>query len=199
MASPVASQIPERSRRGAGAGFNPAYAVPGRGALFHFSILMSSTDFGGAVWARARRIGNSAEAKISVVGNVIETERFGIWKLLPKLGFDLEWPSGSGLELLPIDLDAAFEASDRPPVLCRRDVNHHLIAGLECGIAPARGGLSNRILAFNHPMQCVAAVILRVDFQKDVGIRPNVVGHRSLDRHRFCRVVGRVSVMRQQR
>jgi hypothetical protein len=48
--------------------------------LFHFSILTSSTDLGGAVWAR--KIGSSAKAKISAIGEIVEIGRFVIPKLL---------------------------------------------------------------------------------------------------------------------
>src|ERR1700730_3822704 len=128
--SPAAYHAPERSRRGAGAGFNPSYADLWRGTLFHLSILMSATEAGGALCAR--KLGSSASAEMSATLEMVEIECSGIFRFLPQRKLECETrPRSSRLERLPIDYDTSFETPDRPPVLGRRHVNVHLIAWLE--------------------------------------------------------------------
>src|SRR5258708_9155329 len=94
---------------------------------------MSSTDLEGAVWAR--EIGKSAKARIKAIGEMVHNERFVIARLLRDC-VPLSSGFSSGLELLPVNHDAPFEASNRPAVLHRRHVDHHLIAGFERRLGP---------------------------------------------------------------
>jgi hypothetical protein len=127
----------------------PAYAGLWSGVLFHVAILTSSTEAGGAVWAR--KAGENAKAEISASVEIGQID-WGIWGLLPRLSFDFMRQSPRGLELLAIDDDSPFEAPDRPPVLGGRHVNHDLIPRLEHDVAPAQVGLRDKILGFDDPM-----------------------------------------------
>src|ERR1700719_3734669 len=204
--SPAAYHAPERSRRGAGAGFSPSYADLWTGTLFHLSILMSSTEAGGAVCARrlgphklSPHISKNASAEIGATVGTVEIARLGIFRSLPQRKFARKGPTGdSRLEWLPIDYDTPLETPDRPPNLSRRHINLHLIAGLERSIRPAQCRLLHQVLSLDHPMHSVAALIFRIDLHENVGIRPDVLGHRAFYRDRLFSVVGRVAVMREQ-
>jgi len=111
------------------------------------------------------------------------------------------WGFRSGrLELLTIDHDAAFafDAPERPRVLRRRALNHNVIARFEHGLAPAEIDLVHNILGFDDPLPGVPALILAVDFEPDVWIRPVVFGHSSRNGDGFCRVVVGVPMMRER-
>src|SRR5580700_9016019 len=200
--SPAAYHAPERSRRGAGAGFNPSYADLWTGTLFHLSILMSSTEAGGAVCARKpgpRKLSKNASAESSATIGIVEIARLGIFRFLPQRKFARKGHTGdSRLERLPIDHDTPLETPDRPPNLGRRHVDLHLIAGLERSIRPAQCRLLHQVLSLYHPMHGVAALIFCIDLHENVGIRPNVLGHRALYRDSLFSVVRRVAVMREQ-
>src|SRR5579863_3999553 len=79
--SPAAYHSPERSRRGAGAGFIPSYADLRSGTLFHLSILTSSTEAGGAVCAYklGPHVSKNASGEISATLGIVEIERLGIF------------------------------------------------------------------------------------------------------------------------
>jgi hypothetical protein len=97
--------------------------------------------------------------------------------------------------LLAIDDDAPFEAADGVPVFGRCYINLHLIPGLERTVGPAKRGLLDKILRFDDPMYRVAALILGVQLQENVGIRPNVLGNRSFYRDSLFGVIGCIAVM----
>src|ERR1700719_2814016 len=153
--SPPAYHAPLRSRRGAGAGFNPSYADLWTGTLFHLSILMSSTEAGGALCAH--KLGSKASAEMSATLEMVEIECSGIFRFLPQWKFARKGPTdNSRLERLPVDYDPPLEASDGPSILGRRHVNVHAIAWLERAIRPAQRRLLNQILSLDHPVHRVA-------------------------------------------
>jgi hypothetical protein len=89
----------------------------------------------------------------------------------------------------------AFETSDGLAVPGWDDVHDDLIPGIECSLTPTGVGLGHGILSLDKPMLRGAPVVLRIDLQKDVWIRPNVTGHRSLYGAGFGRIVRGVPVM----
>src|SRR5579864_4178145 len=106
--------------------------------------------------------------------------------------------SSARLKLLPIDHDAASEPSDWLPVFCRGYVYRHLVAWFERRVTPTFARLGDDIFSFDHPMQCVATLVLRVNSQENVRIGPNERSHGSLHRHRFSRIIRRVSMVREE-
>ena len=119
-------------------------------------------------------------------------------EIAPQPGFDVH-DCRSGLKLLPINHNTAFEASDQPAVLGWRRLNRHLIAGFEHRPGPTGVGLIHRTLGFDDPVYCAPVLVLRIDFQEDVRIGPNECGYGSLYGDRLRGIVGSVSMMREGR
>src|ERR1700676_2473046 len=152
--SPAAYHAPERSRRGAGAGFRPSYADLRSGTLFHLSILTSSTEAGGAVCARKlgpHKLSKHASAESSATVGIVEMAGLGIFRFLRQRKFaHKQTTSDSRLERLPIDYDTPLETPDRPPILGRRHFDLHLIPRLERSVRPPQCRLLHQILSLDH-------------------------------------------------
>src|SRR5580700_12245626 len=163
---------------------------------------MSSTEAGGLVCARKLgplKLITNASAEISATIGIREIAGLRISDFSRNGNSPTtDGNAGSRLERLPIDYDSSLETPDGPAVFGWRDVDHHLIAGFERSVRPAQCRLLHQILSFDHPMHCVAAVILCIDLHEHVRIRPDVLCHRTFYGYGLFGIVRRVAVMREK-
>src|ERR1700730_10795741 len=201
----AASQIPEMSRRGAGADFFPAYAGLIGGMLFQGSGFDAApAAFGAAVCAP--RTGDRA---IAASNATTETAKhLDISECLRQLRS--QTPSLErflSLELFAIDHDTPSRGgwagrSQEPDGVASvggHGINFDFIPGFECILGPAYRHHGHRILPFDNPVHRVAAFVLAIEFHENVGIRPNIFRHCPLHRDCFRRIVRRAAVMSEQR
>src|SRR5689334_353393 len=139
--------------------------------LFHFSS-----------WAR-RRADNIAAATTT---RSTTTRRLDIADPPP---FSLERRRALH-ELLAVDDDLSPDLANRLIVLRGRDIKAHDIPGFERVLAPAAAGLGNGIPGFEHPLLNRTTVVLGVDLDQHVRIRPHVFRHCSSHRHGLPDVEG---------
>jgi len=105
----------------------------------------------------------------------------------------------SGAESLAIGEHNLLYAADRLAVLDRHECDSDFIARFERLLAPAKVDHVRRIASLGCPMHDVALFILRIKFQKAMGIGPNPFRDGPFQCDLFRRVIGSSAVVREQR